>query len=265
MMRKLISDYCLRDRSGKGEMKMRRVRQFLMLGAVVFVGLLISGSRPTTPVQPSTQWGNFRGDYSYSISSMTHEFHEANGSTFLDDVEIDWAGYGTIGLAIPIDLQATADVRSVRVAIFQYGDATVTGKGGNCSWQDALTARGKFGNSWTFFNRSAQTWDTSVIWNKITSYVIKTQTSSGNMKGCEQFGSKLATAQKVKAVEAVTRTIDMFRFTITSFSDFQISGKCSLPTWEGTFPTEFGTARHINNGCDWQVFRKESSEWKNPL
>jgi hypothetical protein len=245
---------------------MRSIKRFLVLGTVVFVGLLLSGSRPATPVQPSTQMGNFRGEYSFSITSKTHEFHEDSlGSTFLDDVEIDWAGAGTIDLAIPQDLQSTAALRSERVTIFQYADATMTGSGHNCSWEDALTARGKFGNSWTFFNRSAATWDTSVIWNKITSYVIKKATSSGDIKGCEQFGSRLANAQKVKAVEAVTRTIDLFRFTITSFSDFQISGNCSLPNWEGTFPTAYGNAQHINKGCDWQVFRKESQEWKNPL
>jgi hypothetical protein len=247
-------------------MYMRSIKRFLILGAVVLGGLLLSGSRPATPVQPSVQWGNFRGTYTFGIYSKTHEFQEdAYGSTFLDDEELQWYGHGTIDLAIPYNLQSTATVLNLNVNIYQDANATMTGNGGNCNWQDSIMANGKFGKSWTFFDRKAWTWDSSVIWNKITSYHIINQASSGSFQACKSFGSKLAISQKVKVVEKVTRTIDLIRFTIAAFSDFDISGKCSFPTWEGTFPTTYGKAEHVTDNCTWHVFRVESKEWKNPL
>ena len=199
---------------------MRPIMRILMLGAVVFVGLLLSGSRPDTPIQPTYPIGFYLGTYDFVLTSKTHVFKEgADGDTYLADEHIGWIGDGTIDLRTPGYVQATAGLLKNNVDITQAGDITGTAKTGNCSWSETLLARGKFGNSWTIFNWSAATWDTSLLWNKVTDFKIVSASGSGSVQACHSFGVKTANEQK-EAVEAVTRSIKLIRFTITPSSLF---------------------------------------------
>ncbi len=241
---------------------MRSIMRILMLGAVVFVGLLFSGSRPDTPIQPSTQIGSFLGDYSFALISNTHHFWESNGDSFLSDEFIMWHGDGTIDLTTAGNGQSTAALLKNEVTIDQNSDTTITAKTGICDWSEALNGRGKFGKSWTNFNWSAQSWDTSLLWNKVTDLKIVSASGSG-YQVCHSFGVKTANEEK-EAVKTVTSAIKLIRFTITSFSDFNIKGTCSLPNWEGNSTIPNGWSKRSNYICHWEVWRKELQEWKNP-
>lgn len=263
MMRKSFSHYCLQGSAGKGGMQMRSIMRSLLLGAVVFVGLLLSGSRPDTPIQPTIPIGAFSGDYIFVLTSHSHTFFESTGVSFLSDEHMGWIGMGTIVLNTPDYVQATAGLLKNSVDITQDSDTTITAKTGICQWSEVLLGGGKLGKSWTIFNWSAGTWDTSLLWNKVSDF--KTVSASGSgYQVCHSFGVKTADESKV-AVKTETRAIKLIRFTnTTSSSLFDIKGNCSLPNWEGTKKIPDGWVEHSNNKCDWELFPVESQQWKNP-
>jgi hypothetical protein len=246
-------------------MQMLSIMRSLLLGAVVFVGLLLSGSRPDTPIQPTIPIGAFLGDYIFVLTSETHVFKAGyNGDTYLTNEHIGWIGMGTITLTTPDYVQATAGLLKSNVDITQDGDITGTAPTGNCKWSEGLLGGGKFGNSWTIFNWSAGTWDTSLLWNKVTNFKIVSASGSGSIKFCKSAGVKTANEQK-EAVEAATRYIKLIRFwNTTSSSLFDIKGDCSLPNWEGPVKVPDGWGVHSNNKCDWELFPMETQQWKNP-
>ncbi|MGD0005637.1 MAG: hypothetical protein ABSE06_15575 [Anaerolineaceae bacterium] len=244
---------------------MRSIMRSLLLGAVVFGGLLLSGSRPDTPIQPTYPIGFFWGTYDFVLISKTHVFKEgADGDTVLSDEHIAWIGDGTINLRTPGYVQATAGLLKNNVDITQAGDITGTAPTGNCDWSETLLASGEFGNSWTNFNWSAQSWDTSLLWNKITDFRIVSASGSGSIpKFCKSAGVKTADEQK-EAVEAETRSIKKIRFTMTPSSLFDMKGNCSLPNWVGKIAIPDGWSERSDNKCRWELFPVESQQWKNP-
>jgi len=233
---------------------MRSILRFLVLGTVVFGGLLTNGIQPAH-ADDELQAGIYKGIINLAIHSRAHQ--EWGGG---DSATISWIGEGNVDLTITGEKYGTMTISFIPVDVFDFGYINL----GGCDASVGIKARGSFsgGTAGLNFDPKQKAGTLYLIWNGLDSVDIVWDTVQG---GC--WSKKMSEAQLI-AINETSPTIGPITLTVTKIDDEFISGEFRLPGWEGGGPIPHGSYAHIIDSCTWWALKDSAQEeggkeWKN--
>ena len=232
---------------------MRSIMRFLVLGAVVFGGLLTNEIRPAH-ADDELQAGTYQGIINLDIHSRANQ--AAQGVT--DSATINWFMEGNVDLTITGGKYGTLIISYIPVDI--YDNASI--ESGGCNASVGITAKGSFsgGTAGLNFDPKQKTGTLNLIWNGLDGFNVDWE----SVKGCK---NKPSDAQKI-AINETGPKIGKITLTVNTIEAGFISGDCRLPDWEGGGPVQNGSYAHIIDSCNWwakmlEGQNKGGMEWKN--
>jgi hypothetical protein len=229
---------------------MRSILRFFVLGAVAFGGLL-GGIQPAH-ADDDLQAGPYYGIVTMAIHSQASQ----NVGDFSGSASISWIGEGNLDLTITDAKNGTADISYLPLDIFDFAYADLPA---SCFVSIGIKAKGLFHGlpvlGTTNFNPEQKVGEVPLIYTGLLAREILYETA----EGC----NSMADAQMI-AVEQTSTQITQIRLTVTIVDDVFISGKCSLPDWEGGGSIPNGSYIHVVDSCYWWAMKAEegAGEWK---
>jgi hypothetical protein len=231
---------------------MRSVMRFLILGAVVFGGLLANRIQPAN-ADNELPAGVYQG-------IITLDFHSS--TTALgggENVTINWFAEGDLDLTIPGGKYGTMIITYIPVDIFDNGNIDI----GGCNASTGIKARGSFfgGTAGLNFDPQQKVGTLYLLWGGLDSHNILWDTVGEHCK------NKPSEAQ-LTAINETSPKIGKITVTVTNIDDIFITGNCKLPEWEGSGSIPTGSYVHIIDSCNWWAMKlvpqqKGGMEWKN--
>jgi hypothetical protein len=254
MIRKGIFHFCAQGSVWKGGMQMRSIMRILVLGAVVFGGLLTNGIQPAH-ADNELQAGTYQGMLNLAFHSRTTQ--AAQGAS--DSVSINWIGEGKVDLTITGEKYGTMIISYIPVDIFDNGSINA----GGCNASVGIKAKGSFsgGTAGLNFDPKQKAGTLYLIWNGLDSKNILWDDVQGTCK------NKMSVAQ-ITAINETSPTIGQITLTVNTIDGGFISGDCRLPKWEGGGQIQNGSYAHIIDSCNWwakmlEGQKKGGMEWTN--
>jgi hypothetical protein len=230
---------------------MRSIMRFLVLGAVVFGGLLINGIQPVYADDELPA-----GVYQGIITLAFHSWTTALGGK--ENVTINWFAEGDLDLKITGEKYGTMTITYIPVDIFDNANIDV----GGCNASTGIKANGSFlgGTAGLNFDPKQKVGTLYLLWGGLDGFDVGWDTA----KGCK---NKPSEAQKI-AINQTSPKIGKITVTVTNIDDIFITGNCRLPDWEGSGSIPNGSYVHIIDSCNWWAMKLEAQEkgemeWKN--
>ena len=252
MKRKGISYYCTQGSTGKGGMQMRSILRFLVLGTVVFGGMLTNGIQPAH-ADDELQAGTYQG----IINLDFHSWTTALGGK--ENVTINWLAEGDLDLTITGAKQGTMTITYIPVDIFDNANIDA----GGCNASTGIKARGSFmgGTAGLNFDLQQKIGTLNLLWGGLDSHTILWDTVQGDCKN-------MPSEAQIIAINQTSPKIGKITVTVTTIDDIFITGNCRLPEWEGSGSVPEGSYAHVIDSCNWWAMKLEGQEkggmeWKN--
>jgi hypothetical protein len=234
---------------------MRSIMRFLVLGAVVFGGLLTNGIQPAH-ADDELPAGVYEGIINLAFHSRANQEIQGSGGV----ATISWIGEGDVDLTITGAKQGTMTISYIPVDVFDFGYVNLSGCG---DASVGIKAKGSFsgGTAGLNFDPKQKAGTLYLIWNGLDSINIVWDT----VQGC--WSKKMSEAQ-ITAINETSPTIGQITLTVTKIDDDFISGDCRLPSWEGGGSIPLGSYAHIIDSCYWWALKDSTQEnggkeWKN--
>lgn len=235
---------------------MRALIRFLVSGSIIFGALL--GSMELAHADGGLKSGTYKGIIQMAVHSQASQSVSTLGQTFTDSVTISWIGEGNIDLTITNSENGMAQISYLPVDIFDFAYINFTSPAGSCHASIGIKAKGVFyeiGVGTPNFDPKQKTGKVSFIFGGLESHDILYDT----LQGC--WTKSMSDAQLI-ALEKTSSQVNPVVLTVTSFDDDFISGKCSLPDWEGGGSIPNGSFTHTADSCFWWVLKDGEHEWK---
>lgn len=235
---------------------MRSTRWFLIIGVVVLGGLLTIGIQ-SAYAGDELQEGTYEGMINLAIHSWANVHTSAGGQTYEGNVTINWIGDGNVDLTVTDAKHGMIQV-NIPVDVFDFGHILFT----QCNASVGIKAKGLFSGMvlGSNFDPIQKTGTVPLVWNGPDSVQIVYDTVQG---GC--WTKHMSDAQ-LTAIEEAGPTIGEIILTVTTVDDVFISGRCSLPKWEGSGGIPNGSYTHLTDACHWWAFKVDAQEggskWK---
>jgi len=233
---------------------MRSIMRFLVLGAVVFGGLLTNGIQPAH-ADEELQAGTYQGMINLAFHSRA--IQATQGAS--DSASINWIGEGKVDLTITGEKYGTMIISYIPVDIFDNGDINA----GGCNASVGMKAQGSFsgGTAGLNFDPKLKAGTLYLIWGGLDGINILWDDVQGTCK------NKMSVAQ-ITAINQTSPTIGLITLSVTKIDDGFISGDCRLPKWEGGGPVQNGSYAQIIDSCYWWAMKLEAQtkggmEWTN--
>ena len=225
---------------------MRSILRFLVLGAVVFGGLLTNGIQPAH-ADDELQAGTYQGIINLAFHSRVSQ--SVQGVS--DSVTINWIGEGNVDLTITGEKYGTMTITYIPVDIYDNANIDV----GGCNASTGIKARGSFmgGTAGLNFDPQQKIGTLYLLWGGLDSHAILWDTVQG---GCKNMPSE---AQLI-AINQTSPTIGKITVTVTNIDDIYITGNCRLPEWEGNGSVLNGSYVHVIDSCNWWAMKREGQE-----
>ncbi len=235
---------------------MRSIMRFLILGVIVFGGLL--GEIQPARADDSLSRGNYLGVIDMSIRSMASQRISAGGLSYTGNVTINWFGHGYVNLTIDNTKNGTVRISYLPVDIFDFSVFELTGKF-DCFASVGIKAQGLFANMGlgsTNFDAEQRVGTVNIIFSGLLGHEIVYDT----VQGCPL---KSMSEAQLTALEQTSNQIKSITLKVEKFDDNTIRGTCDLPEWKGSDSISNGSYAHIVDSCDWWVSKEGGDEWKN--
>lgn len=247
---------------------MRLTSRLLMLVLLLSFGITPASAQPSTADSAAWSPGFYTGWISFSARIDT-TFNWAPQGSSLDGFVIEkYEGKGQ--LMVKIDAQGAGGASIVlptSIDLLDYAKATLPN--GTCTVSSSILAQTNYVHFRGAGAAMGGTFQVPVnlvagIWYKSTH-----GSSFGELKGCDQGGSKNLESMKI-AMHVTTSAIQAMQFQVSDNynTSASIGGTCTIPGWEKTTPIPNGTGQGVRSlpACNWRVFKSgqpnQQKGWK---
>jgi hypothetical protein len=242
---------------------MRLFLKWLMVILILLPGILSVG---THSAQASSDWdpGFYTGwvaftarvdstinvsDQGSGMDAFVIEKFEGKGQLM---IKIDEQGMGGISIVLPTSIN-----------LLDYGKISMPN--GSCTFSSSIVGQTNYVHLRGASSDMSGTLSVPInlvagLWHKSTH-----ASSFGELKGCDQAGSKNLEAMKI-AMKATTSQIQSMQFQTTYNTDSSVGGTCTIPGWAKTTPVTGGQGVRSLPKCYWRVFKSsqpnQQKGWK---
>lgn len=180
------------------------------------------------------------GDGGANLTAFVIEKYEGRGQLM---VKVDDQGEGGASIVIPITID-----------LLDYGKMTFPN--GNCTFSSSIVAASDYVHLRGAGAAMGDAFDVPLNLVSGIRYKSTHGSSFGELKGCDQAGSKNLGAMKI-AMRATTSQIQLLQFQVKYNTGSSVGGSCKIAGWEKTTPIPNGTGQGVCSlgQCTWRLFK----------
>lgn len=245
---------------------MRLSSRLLMLVLLLSFGITPASAQPAREMTWSP--GFYTGWISFSARIDTTAKWEAGGGSLDAFVIEKYEGRGQ--LMLKIDAQGAGGASIVlptSINLLDYGKMTLPN--GTCTFSSSILSQTNYVHLKGAAAAMSGTFQVPINLVAGISYKSTHGASFGELKGCDQAGTKNLEAMKI-AMHQTTAQIQAMQFQAgDSYNTADsIGGTCTIPGWEKTTPIPGATGQGVRSlpSCNWRLFKtgqpNQQKGWK---